>query len=39
MKSLNLYPPGAHTMVLVWYPIGVMKLDDAAIITVKTNGL
>jgi len=28
-KSLNLYWPGAKTIRLVWYPIGVMKLVDA----------
>lgn len=26
-------------MVLVWYPIGVMNDEEAAIITVRTNGL
>mmetsp|Transcript_51532 Transcript_51532/g.128267 ORF Transcript_51532/g.128267 Transcript_51532/m.128267 type:complete len:213 (-) Transcript_51532:721-1359(-) len=29
-KSENLYPPGAHTIMLVWYPMGVMKEADAA---------
>ena len=28
-KSLNLYWPGAKTIKLVWYPIGVIKLADA----------
>lgn len=39
MKSPKLYPPGAHTIVLVWYPMGVMKDEEAASMTVKTNGL
>ena len=37
-KSENLYPPGPNTKVLVWYPIGVMKLAEEANIMENTNG-
>lgn len=39
MKSVNLYPPGPHTRVLVWYPIGVMNDEEAASMTVRIKGL
>ena len=28
-KSLNLYCPGAKTIIFVWYPMGVIKLAEA----------
>ena len=37
-KSLNLYLPGANTIKLVWYPIGVIKLADAAKHIATKNG-
>ena len=38
-KSVNLYPPGPHTSVFVWYPMGVMKDQEAPRRTVMMNGL
>ena len=37
-KSVNVYPPGPKTIKFVWYVIGVIKLQPAAAIMVKTNG-
>ena len=36
---MNLYPPAPWTIRLVWYPIGVKKLADAAIAIVMKKGL
>ena len=38
-KSLNLYPPGPHTIKCVWYPIGDMNPAVLATSTVIANGL
>ena len=37
IKSQNLYPPGFHTIKLVWYEKGVEKPAIAASTIVKTN--
>ena len=37
-KSLNRYLPGANTIKLVWYPIGVIKLADAPKHIATKNG-
>ena len=39
MKSFILYCPGANTIRLVWYPIGVIKQADAPKHIAIKNGL
>jgi hypothetical protein len=38
-KSVNLYSPGPQTMRLVWYPVGVMKAQEADTIRVMAKGM
>ena len=37
-KSLNRYLPGANTIKLVWYPMGVIKLAEAPKHIATKNG-
>lgn len=37
-KSINLYPPGASTIVLTGEDTGVIKAAEAEIATIITNG-
>ena len=37
-KVREMIPPGPNTIMLVWYPKGVAKACEAAIITVMAKG-